>query len=42
MTLIGNYWQTMSDANREAFLQLAKEEAQQYEKENPFSESSKT
>ena len=33
MTMLGNKWQTMSDADRQPFLVLAKEESKQFEKE---------
>lgn len=33
MTIIGDRWRTLSDAERQSYLQLAKEEAEQYEAE---------
>ena len=33
MTIIGDTWRTMTETEQEPFMQLAKEEAKQYEKE---------
>jgi hypothetical protein len=33
MTILGNHWQTMTEEEREPFIQLAKEEVRQFEKE---------
>ncbi|KAL3925386.1 MAG: hypothetical protein SGILL_000445 [Bacillariaceae sp.] len=38
MTIIGNTWHSMSEEERGPFLELAKEEAQQYEKERSMME----
>lgn len=38
MTMLGNTWQTLTDAEREPFVQLAKEEAAEYEKERALLE----
>ena len=38
MTIIGNTWHSMSEEEREPFLQLAREEAKQYERERAMME----
>jgi hypothetical protein len=38
MTLIGNHWQAMSEQEQRPFLELAKEEAKQYERERSLME----
>lgn len=38
MTIIGNHWHSMTEEERQPFVELAKEEAKQYEREKALME----
>jgi hypothetical protein len=38
MTIIGNHWHSMTEEERQPFIELAKEEAKQYEREKALME----